>query len=270
MTANSLPKESLWRQFAIQRRVIWALVMRETITMYGREGLGVLWIIAEPAMFVIGVMIIFSAIEVGYINGISVAEYMAVSYPTLLFWRNGTGRVTKAIAVNRALLHHQLIRPMDIIYARIILTFTSGAAAFMALYPIFTFIGITHLPAHWYAFGMGYLLVIWFSFGFVLIMAALAELSETIEKTSHIILYLMLPFSGVFIPMYLVPEPYRHYLLYFPLIDCVEYFHHGYFGNQMSTYYHIPYTIVALLAMTLFGYTLTEVAIKRVKVHGGA
>jgi capsular polysaccharide transport system permease protein len=100
-------------------------------------------------------------------------------------------------------------------------------------------------------------------------MAALSELSETIEKTSHIILYLMLPFSGVFIPMYLVPEPYRHYLLYFPLIDCVEYFHHGYFSNQMPTYYHIPYTLAALTAMTLLGYTLTEVAVKRVRVHGG-
>lgn len=265
----SLHRESLWRQFAIQRRVIWALVMRESITMYGREGLGVLWIIAEPAMFVIGVMIIFSYMEVAYANGISVAEYMAVSYPTLLFWRNGTGRVTKALEVNRSLLHHQLIRPMDILYARIILTFASGAAAFMVLYPIFTFLGITHLPVHWFAFGMGYLLVIWFSFAFVLIMAALAELSETIEKTSHIILYLMLPFSDIFLPMYLVPEPYRHYLLYFPLIDCVEYFHHGYFGSQMHTYYHLPYTFGALIAMTLLGYTLTETAIKRVKVHGG-
>jgi capsular polysaccharide transport system permease protein len=266
---NDRPRESLWRQFGIQRRVIWALVMRETITMYGREGLGVLWIIAEPAMFVIGVMIIFSYIEAGYANGVSVAEYMAVSYPTLLFWRNGTGRVTKAIDINRSLLHHQLIRPMDILYARIILTFASGAAAFMVLYPIFTFLGITHLPAHWFAFGVGYFLVIWFSFAFVLIMAALAELSETIEKTSHIILYLMLPFSGIFIPMYIVPEPYRHYLLYFPLIDCVEYFHHGYFGSQMHTYYHLPYTLAALIAMTLLGYTLTETAIKRVKVHGG-
>ncbi len=268
MTAR--PQESLWQQFAIQRRVIWALVLRETITAYGREGLGVLWIVAEPAMFVVGVMIIFSFIDAGFINGITPAEYLAVSYPTLLFWRNGTGKVTKAVEVNRSLLHHQNIRPMDIIYARIILTFASAAAAFFTLYPIFTFLGVTHLPASWYAFGMGYLLVIWFSFAFVLIMAALAELSETIEKTSHIILYLMLPFSGVFIPLYLVPEPYRHYLLYFPLIDAVEYFHHGYFGMQMPTYYHIPYTLFALVAMTLFGYTLTELAIKRVKVHGGA
>jgi capsular polysaccharide transport system permease protein len=266
---DKIVKTPFWRQFAIQRRVVMALVMRETITMYGREGLGILWVIAEPAMFIIGVIVLFGFIDTGYINNIGPGEYLAVSYPTLLFWRNGTGKVTKALEVNRALLHHQNIRPIDIIYSRIILSFTSAAGAFFTLYPIFTFLGVTHLPANWFAFGVGYLLIIWFSFDFVLIMAALAELSETIEKTSHIILYLMLPFSGVFFPMYVVPEPYRNYMLYFPLIDAVEYFHHGYFGLQMPTYYNIPYTLAALVAMTLFGYTLTELAIKRVKVHGG-
>lgn len=263
------PQSGLWRQFAIQRRVVWAMVMRETITMYGREGLGVLWIIAEPAMFVIGVMIIFSYLEADYINHISVAEFMAVSYPTLLFWRNGTGKVTKALEVNRALLHHQPLRPMDIVYSRIIVAFSSAAGVFIFLFPIFTFIGITHLPYNWYYFSIGYLLVIWFSFGFILIMAALAELSETIERTSHIILYLMLPFSGVFIPMYIVPEPFRHYLLFFPLIDAVECFHHGYFGPQMPTYYHLEYSIVALIFLTLLGYSLTELSIRKVKAQGG-
>jgi capsular polysaccharide transport system permease protein len=112
---------------------------------------------------------------------------------------------------------------------------------------------------------VGYLLIIWFSFGFVLIMAGLAELSETIEKTSHIILYLMLPFSGVFIPTFSVPEPYRSYLLYFPLIDAVDYFHHGYFGPTVPSYYHLGYTVAVLLAMTFFGLAISGVAIKRTK-----
>lgn len=255
---------TLWAQFAIQRRVIWALILRETVTRFGREGLGMLWMIAEPAMFVIGVMIIFSFIDEGY-GSVSAAEYLAVSYPTLLFWRNGTGRVVKALEVNRALLHHRPIKPMDVIYARIILEFASGIAVFFFLFPIFIFVGICQIPANLFEMCIGYLLVIWFSFAFVLIMAALADLNETIEKTSHIILYLMLPFSGVFLPTYIVPEPYRDYLLYFPLVDAVEYFHKGYFGNRMQTYYHLGYTAFILLGMTVFGYLLTYIAIGRVK-----
>jgi capsular polysaccharide transport system permease protein len=263
MNANISP--SFWDQLRMQGRVIWALTLRETVTRFGREGLGMLWMIAEPALFVVGVMIIFSLIDTGYPYGISPAEWLAVSYPTLLFWRNGTGRVTKAIDVNRALLHHQPIRPMDIIYARILLEFGSAAAVFLFLFPIFIAIGICHIPSNLFVMAVGYLLIIWFSFGFVLIMAGLAELSETIEKMSHIILYFMLPFCGVFIPTFLVPEPYRSYLLYFPLVDAVDYFHHGYFGPSVPSYYHLGYTVLALLGMTLFGLAISGVAIKRVK-----
>lgn len=257
--------QTFWDQLRIQRRVIWALTMREAITRFGREGLGTIWLVAEPAMFIVGVMVIFSHIESHATY--SIAEYLAVSYPTLLFWRNGTGRVTKAIEINRALLHHQPIRPIDIIYSRILLEFSGSAGAFLILYLVFVQLGICHWPENTLAMALGYILVIWFSFAFVLIMAALAELSETIERVSHIILYLMLPFSGVFIPLYAIPENFREILLYFPLVDAVEYFHSGYYGARMPTYYHIGYSMFVILAMTLFGYALTNIAIRRVQLN---
>lgn len=263
-TRTSDDSLTLGQQFAIQRRVIWALILRETVTRFGREGLGMLWMIGEPAMFIIGVMVIFSLIDQGYGN-VGVGEYLAVSYPTLLFWRNGTGRVVKALEINRSLLHHRPIRPMDVIYARIILEFSSAIGVFFFLFPVFIFVGVCHIPSNLFEMCIGYVLIVWFSFAFVLIMVALSDLSETIEKVSHIILYLMLPFSGVFWPAYLVPEPYRTYLLYFPLVDAVEYFHHGYFGDRMLTYYNLGYTTFILLSMTVLGYMLSYIAIGRVK-----
>ncbi len=253
------------QQLRIQGRVIWALTMREVITRFGREGLGAIWLFVEPSLFIVGVTIIFSHIEES--TTYSIAEYLAVSYPTMLLWRNGTGRVTKAIEVNRALLHHQPIRPMDILYSRIVLEFSGATAAFFMLYLIFVQLGICHWPADVLTMALGYLLVVWFSFAFVLIMAALAELSETIERVSHIILYLMLPFSGVFIPLYAVPERFRELLLYFPLVDAVEYLHSGYYGARMPTYFHPGYTMLVILAMTLFAYALTNIAIRRLQLN---
>ena len=251
-------------QLRIQGRVIWALILREMITRYGREGIGVLWFIAEPAMFVVGVMLIFSQLH-SENAGLSVAEYLAVSYPTILLWRNGTTRIQKSLDINRTLLHHKPIRPIDIIYSRIILEFATATAAFIFLFLIFIAVGICQMPADLLTMILGYLLIVWFSFAFVMIMAALSELSEAIERTSHIILYLMLPFSGVFVAAYMVPQQLRDYLLLFPLVNAVEYFHHGYYGSRMLTYYHIEYTVVVILAMTFVGFILTQVAIKRVQ-----
>jgi capsular polysaccharide transport system permease protein len=254
-----------WDQLRIQGRVIWALTMRETITRFGREGLGAIWMVAEPSMFIVGVMTILSHIETQ--STYSIAEYLAVSYPTILFWRNGTNRVTKALEINRALLHHQPIRPMDILYSRILLEFAGAAGAFSALYLVFIQLGICTWPADILTMTLGYLLVIWFSFAFVLIMSALTEMSETIERISHIALYLMLPFSGVFVPLYGIPAQFREFLLYFPLVDAVEFFHHGYYGDRMPTYYHLTYSVIAILAMTLFGFALTNIAIRRVQLN---
>ena len=263
MTVES--RNTFWQQATIQARVIWALTMREAITRFGREGLGTIWLFIEPAMFIVGVMTIFSHIEQS--TTYSIAEYLAVSYPTLLFWRNGTSRVVKALEINRALLHHQPIRPIDIIYSRILLEFSGAITAFTMLYFVFIALGICQPPTDLLQMALGYMLVIWFSFTFVLIMAALSELSETIDRLSHIIIYLMLPFSGVFIPLYAIPPAYRHLLLYFPLVDAVEYFHAGYYGARLPTFYNVPYTIATTLGLTLFGLALTKLSIKKTQLN---
>ncbi|OXJ15733.1 ABC transporter permease [Burkholderia sp. HI2500] len=264
MTADYRPP-TFWEQARIQIRVVWALVMREMITRFGREGLGVLWMMAEPAMFVVGVMIIFSHTETK--AKYSVAEYLAVSYPTLLFWRNTTGRLIKAIEYNRSLLHHKPIRPIDILYSRIILEFAGATAAFLVLYAVLVVIGICQLPADLLSMILGYFLVVWFSFNFVMTMAALSEMSEAIERISHVILYLMIPFSGVFIPTYVLPSRIAELLTYFPLVDAVEYFHHGYYGDRMPTLYYLGYTVTVLSFFTLFALSIAHIAIRRVQLN---
>jgi capsular polysaccharide transport system permease protein len=259
------PKISFWYQLGIQCRVVWALVLREMITRYGREGIGVIWLVVEPAMFIVGVMFIFSIIETPR-DGISIAEYLAVSYPTILLWRNTSNRLSKALEANRALLYYNPIRPIDLFYARIALEFTGAIASFLILFLVFVALGICQLPDNVLLMTCGYLMVLWFSFGFVLVLGALSELSESIERVSHIILYLMLPFTGVFLPAHFVPAQYRDMLMLTPLINCVEMFHAGYFGDRMETYYAIPYTMACNLILTFAGLVLTNHAIRRVKL----
>lgn len=258
------PTLSFTHQARLQGRVIWALTMREVITRYGREGLGTIWLVAEPAMFIIGVMLIFSHMEANATY--PVAAYLGISYPTILLWRNGTSRTSKCLEINRALLHHQPIRPIDIVYSRILLEFSGAAAAFILLYLAFVALGICTWPQDILKMTLGYILIGAFSFGFVLVMAALSELSDTFERVSHVLLYLMLPFCGVFAPLYAIPPTFREPLLYFPLVDAVEYFHSGYYGSRMPTFFHLPYTIFAITLLILFGQTLMSKAIARVKI----
>jgi capsular polysaccharide transport system permease protein len=265
MTDKEDRNPSFWRGLKVQARIVWALLLREMITRYGRENIGVLWLFAEPLLFILGIALLWTYFDHRAISTGTLAEFSIVSYPTILLWRNTTGRVIKAIESNKSLLHHRLIRPVDFFYSRIILEFTSVTASFLLIFIIFMFAGISHAPADLLDMTIGWLLIAWFAFGFVMVMGALSEMNDVIEKISHVILYFMLPVSGAFVPAYVVPDTLRDYLLLFPLVDGVEYFHYGYYGNAMKTYFDLEYTIVANLVLTLFGLALMVKAVRRVE-----
>ena len=44
----------------IQQRVIWALLMREIITRYGRHNIGFMWMFVEPMLFTLGIAALWS------------------------------------------------------------------------------------------------------------------------------------------------------------------------------------------------------------------
>jgi capsular polysaccharide transport system permease protein len=52
------------RGLKVQCRIIWALILREIITRYGRENLGILWFFAEPLLFITGIAILWSNLDV--------------------------------------------------------------------------------------------------------------------------------------------------------------------------------------------------------------
>lgn len=265
MIGKQKKSASFFDALETQFRVIWALILREIVTRYGRENIGILWFFVEPLMFILGIVLLWSVIENRIVSTGTIAEFALVSYPTILMWRNTTGRVTKAIEVNRPLLHHRPIRAMDFFYSRILLEFASVTTTFLIIFVAFMVFGIAHPPKNLLAMIFGWLLIAWFSFGFVLVMGALSEINDVIDKISHVILYFMLPVSGAFIPTYVIPEHLRDYLLLFPLVDCVEYFRYGYYGDTMRTYYDIPYTIVANLFLTFFALALMTIAIRRIE-----
>lgn len=265
MQTDVFPKSKLLYGLRVQFRVLRALVLREMITRYGRENIGILWLLAEPLLFIVGIAVLWTYFDSRSVSTGTVAEFAIVSYPTILLWRNTTGRVVKAINANKSLLHHRLIKPADFFYSRIILEFTAVTASFILIFLVFMFLGISHAPADLLSMIIGWLLTAWFAFWFVLIMGALSELNDVIEKISHVILYFMLPVSGAFVPAYVIPEHLRDYLLLFPLVDAVEYFRYGYYGDAMKTYFDLEYTIKLNLVMTFFALALMVKAIKKVE-----
>ncbi len=54
---------SFLQSFRVQRRVVGALLVREALRRFGHENLGFFWVMAEPLLLVLGVVILWHIID---------------------------------------------------------------------------------------------------------------------------------------------------------------------------------------------------------------
>ncbi|HST01631.1 MAG TPA: hypothetical protein VLJ84_08220, partial [Usitatibacter sp.] len=119
--ATAFERPSLRRSLVLQRRVLHALLMREVITRFGRDNLGVLWLIAEPMLFTLGVATLWSAVGLEHLSAVPVIAFAITGYSSALLWRNCATRCSMAIESNKGLLYHRNVRVIDVLLTRILL-----------------------------------------------------------------------------------------------------------------------------------------------------
>lgn len=133
----------------IQARVVHALIMREIITRYGRHNIGFAWLFAEPMLFTIGVIGLWSIVHKSTSSQhINIIAFAVTSYSTVLVWRNGIGRCALAITPNASLLFHRNVRVIDLFISRIILEIAGVTLSIVALLVGLMLMGLIPPPAN--------------------------------------------------------------------------------------------------------------------------
>src|SRR5450759_988905 len=92
---------SFFQMLAVQRRVLHALMMRELITRFGRDNLGVLWLVGEPMIFTLGVATLWTASGMNHGAGIPIVAFAVTGYSSVLMWRNSASRCGSAMEQNK-------------------------------------------------------------------------------------------------------------------------------------------------------------------------
>src|SRR5271168_904665 len=125
---------SFFQSLAIQFRVLHALMMRELITRYGRDNLGVLWLVGEPMIFTLGVTTLWSAAGLAHGGkGIPIVAFAVTGYSSVLMWRNAASHCSFGIEHNKALLFHRNVLVIDVLLTRIALEVVGATGSFIVL-----------------------------------------------------------------------------------------------------------------------------------------
>lgn len=255
---STQPFDGLGEAWRIQRRVVWALVLREMMTRYGRHNIGFLWLFAEPMLFTLGVTALWTASKSVHGSDLPIVAFAITGYSSVLLWRNMPARCIGAIAPNLSLLYHRNVRPIDIYLARLILEASGVTMSFVFLVTFFNFIGWLELPENVLQVAGGWCMLAWFGFAMALFLGSLSETSETVEKLWHPTAYILFPLSGAAFLVNALPEAAQKVVLFLPMVHGIEYLREGYFGSQMIAHYDMAYMALWNVILTLLGLAQTR------------
>lgn len=259
-------KASLIDSIKIQLRVIHALLMREVLTRYGRENIGLFWLLGEPMMFTLGVTAIWSFTKVNAHTGLAmpIVPFALTGYSCVLLWRNMSNRCCGAILGSLPLLYHRNVRVLDVFISRILMEVIGTTASFIVLTLIFCFFEMMALPQDTLTVLMGWGLLAWFGGSLSLFIGTLSMRSEIVEKIWHPITYLIFPFSGACFMVNWLPPAAQKAILLLPMVHGVEMVRDGFMGSLVHTHYNPKYVVVCCLILTFLGLTQERIASRQV------
>lgn len=244
-----------------------AVMMREIITRYGREGIGFLWLVGEPLIFCLSVIIMWSLLKPEYEYGVRVAPFIMTGYMCLLLLRHQITSGIGAVQANVGLLYHRQVKPLHLFIARAILEVAGGALAFFIVYTILMILGQVGPPQNYLLLYWGYFTLALLSFGTALIISALAMRFEAFERLSTLITYLLIPISGSFFMVSIVPPRYRDAYLLVPFPNSIEMVRAGVFGEFVETHYNFIYPFVFSGVLILIGLAIMRLVRDRIDLE---
>lgn len=243
----------LHRSFTIQMRVVGALLMRETLTRYGRHNIGFLWLFAEPMLFTLGVTALWSLGKSTHGSSLPIVAFAVTGYSSVLSWRNMPARCVCAAAPNAALMYHRNVKLIDIYISRILLEAVGTTTSFLVLSVFFISIGWMPPPDDILKILIGWMMLAWFGAALALVIGTVSERSEVIEKLWHPLAYILFPLSGAAFMVDWLPSQAQKLVLLLPMVHGVEILRDGYFGSIVRAHYDIPYMAMVCLCMTFVG-----------------
>lgn len=248
-------------------RILWALLLRELATRYGRDNLGFLWIIAEPLVFCGAVVILWKIVKPPFEHGLPIVPFVVTGYMPIILVRHMITQALTCVRSNGSLLYHRQISVLHLFIARLTLEFIGVSLAFAVVVGILILYGFMEPPKNLYLVYCGWLMLAWITTGLAMILGAIAETVVFAERFVAAFTYILVPASGTFYMVAWLPPQFREMVLLLPFLHPVEMVRSGFFGAAAPAYYHVGYAFTWGLGMIAFGLLLIQFVRNRVEIE---
>ncbi len=246
---------------ALQLDVIFAIFIREIHRKFSDYKLGTLWAILDPMVMVMVFVILFGFKgrgEFGYVE--PPLFILAAFLPFKVMWNQTMKECSNANNIARGLKSFRQIRLFDILVTRAIVVFLTALTVGVVIsFGFWWVLGIDPIPYRILEtiFYGGTLTIFGFAIGTMVCMVT--DIAKEIGKLINITTMPLLFISAVFFPMSAIPEPYRGWLAYNPLVHPMELIRENWFyryESPVSDPVYWGYWLIGALFMALMTYRI--------------
>jgi capsular polysaccharide transport system permease protein len=234
-------------------RVLFALVVREMSTKFGRSWGGYFWAIAEPLGGILLLTLAFSFAFRKPPLGSNFALFYATGIIPFFLFSHVTASVGQAIASNRGLLTYPVVRPLDAVLAKFVTDFTTMSIIGVLLYT--GIIGYYALPVSLdlAAIFNGFLLMGLLGLGFGTLNCVIFGFWPTWRHIWNVLTKPLFIMSGMFFTFESLPPQAQAVLWYNPLLHAVGLLRSGFYSGYDPTYVAPGYVLGLAASCFLIG-----------------
>jgi capsular polysaccharide transport system permease protein len=252
-----MPPTATRSAFKIQRDVIYALLLRELSSRFGKSRGGFLWVLVEPIAHLMIPVTIFGFIRVRFVPGVEYPVFLVFGFLPFLLFKAITLQIVNGVNTSQGLLSYRQVLLMDVFIAKAMSHAVIQAIVFAIVITGLALFGYDVLPARPLELAAVLVLTVSLAFGLGLVLAAIASI---IPDTRAVITVMFMPLyfiSGVLFPVTRFPDEYVRWMAINPVLHLVELCRATALpGYQPMKYVSIEYPIVLALVSATIGLML--------------
>jgi capsular polysaccharide transport system permease protein len=252
-----MPRTTNRSHFQIQRDVLYALLMRELSSRFGKSRGGFFWVLVEPIAHLLIPIFIFGFIRQTLMPGIEYPVFLVYGFLPFLLFKAICLQIVDGVNAAQGLLSYRQVLLMDVFIAKALAHFVIQAIVFIIVLTGLGMFGYHVLPIRPVELAGVLLLTTFLAFGLGLLFAAIASLIPDTRPVIHVMFMPLYFASGILFSVTRFPDEWVRLLAINPVLHLVE------LSRVMSVdgyvpmkYLSIQYPVALTLVTTVVGLML--------------
>ncbi|HZD52785.1 MAG TPA: ABC transporter permease [Woeseiaceae bacterium] len=237
--------------------MIYALLLRELSSRFGRSRGGFIWVLFEPVAHLVIPVIIRGFIRQRLSPGVEFPVFLVYGILPFLLFKAICLQIVTGVNAPQGLLSYRQVQLIDVFIAKALAHFVIQAIVFIIVLIGLGMLDFQVLPPRPVEFGGVLVLTLVLAFGLGLLFAAIASLVPDAVSVIRVMFMPLYFVSGILFPVTSFPEKWERWMAFNPVLHLVELSRiTAVDGYEPTKYLNIAYPIGLALVTAMIGLML--------------